>query len=62
MYISPLYSYLGKRVRSRIRRARKKVVSSIEKRVSRQILEEEDAVADGRCVEARVALKERLSE
>jgi hypothetical protein len=37
-------------------------VSSIEKRVSRQILEEEDAVADGRCVEARVALKERLSE
>ena len=52
-------TYKGRRVRSRIRRVRKKVVQSIEKRVSRSTLDEitED---DERAVKETIAKKELI--
>ena len=52
-------TYKGRRVRSRIRRVRKKVVQSIEKRVSRSTLDEitED---DERAAEETIAKKESI--
>ena len=52
-------TYKGRRVRSRIRRVRKKVVQSIEKRVSRSALDEitED---DERAAEETIAKKESI--
>ena len=53
-------TYKGRRVRSRIRRVRKKVVQSIEKRVSRSTLLDEITEDDERAAKETIAQKESI--